>query len=142
MKPKTKRLCFILLALSTFALGIGLVLYAFQQNLLYFYTPQQLLAVKEKDKPVRLGGLVVAGSISKENNTVQFRVTDESAQDIVVIFEGILPDLFREGQGVVAEGRLHQDGIFYATRILAKHDENYMPRELVKELKDTSRWQK
>jgi len=115
------------------ALGVAaaLVLNAFQSNLVFFFSPSQVFAKEApKDRTFRIGGLVEAGSVSRRSDglTVEFRVTD-TAQTIPVVYTGILPDLFKEGKGVVAQGRLGPDGVFKATEVLAKHDENYMPPE-------------
>jgi cytochrome c-type biogenesis protein CcmE len=113
------------------ALAATLVLNAFQSNLVFFFSPSQVYA---KEAPVerafRIGGMVEAGSLKRQNDglTVRFNVTDTS-KTIPVVFTGILPDLFKEGKGVVAQGKLGADGIFRATDVLAKHDENYMPPE-------------
>jgi cytochrome c-type biogenesis protein CcmE len=131
MKPRTKR--FVLIAVGVAVLGIAtaLVLTAFQQNLVFFFSPTQVAAGEApKDKTFRIGGLVEAGSVKRGSDglTVQFNVTD-TARTIPVTYTGILPDLFKEGKGVVAQGRLGPDGGFRATEVLAKHDENYMPPE-------------
>jgi len=131
MKPRTKR--FVLIAVGVAVLGIAtaLVLTAFQQNLVFFFSPTQVAAGEApKDKTFRIGGLVEAGSVKRGSDglTVQFNVTD-TAKTIPVTYTGILPDLFKEGKGVVAQGRIGPDGVFRATEVLAKHDENYMPPE-------------
>jgi cytochrome c-type biogenesis protein CcmE len=115
------------------ALGVAaaLVLNAFQSNLVFFFSPTQVFAEEApKDRAFRVGGLVEPGSVSRRPDglTVEFRVTD-TARTIPVVYTGILPDLFKEGKGVVAQGRLGPDGVFKATEVLAKHDENYMPPE-------------
>ena len=112
-------------------LGVAaaLVLNAFQSNLVFFFTPRRSRRTRRRRAaPFRIGGLVEAGSLAREPNslTVRFRVTD-TAQTIPVVYTGILPDLFKEGKGVVAQGTLGPDGVFHATEVLAKHDENYMP---------------
>jgi cytochrome c-type biogenesis protein CcmE len=134
-----------LLALGMAALGgaTALVLVAFNDNLVFFYSPSELKAkAGAPDRRVRIGGLVERESLSRgrDGRQVSFRVTD-GASDLTVVYEGLLPDLFREGQGVVAEGRLRADGVFTATTVLAKHDENYMPREVVDALKKSGHWQ-
>jgi len=121
----------------------ALVLVAFNDNLVFFYSPSDLKAkAVASDRRVRIGGLVERESLSRgpDGRQISFRVTD-GATDLAVIYEGLLPDLFREGQGVVAEGKLRADGIFAATTVLAKHDENYMPREVVEALKKSGHWQ-
>jgi cytochrome c-type biogenesis protein CcmE len=138
---KTRRLYIVLAGMTMLGLATGLTLFAMQDSLVFFYTPSDLA---EKDvKPgqrVRLGGLVADGSVEKDGTTVHFVVTDMSAE-LPVTFTGILPDLFREGQGVVAEGSLLPDGRLEATSVLAKHDENYMPKEVADKLKESGRWQ-
>ena len=118
-------------------MAAALVLSAFRSNLVFFFTPTQVSAHEApRDRAFRLGGLVEAGSVAREKDglTVRFRVTD-TAQTIPVVYVGILPDLFREGKGVVAQGRLGPDGIFKASEVLAKHDENYMPPEAAEALR-------
>jgi cytochrome c-type biogenesis protein CcmE len=115
--------------LAAFGVAAGLVLNAFQSNLVFFLTPTQVAANEApRDRAFRIGGLVEQGSVVREKDalTVRFRVTD-TAKTIPVVYTGILPDLFREGKGVVAQGKLASDGTFRATEVLAKHDENYMP---------------
>ncbi|MHB8666530.1 MAG: cytochrome c maturation protein CcmE [Burkholderiales bacterium] len=129
MKPRHKRFVLIGVGIGGLALSATLVLSAFQKNLVFFYTPSQVFA---KEAPVgksfRIGGLVENGSLRREADgvTVQFVVTD-TAKSIPVYYRGILPDLFKEGKGVVTEGKLAPDGTFHADEVLAKHDENYMP---------------
>ena len=123
----------MIIAAGLAALGIAaaLVLNAFQSNLVFFFSPSQVMASEApRGKAFRIGGLVEAGSLKRQADglTVSFRVTD-TAQTITVVYTGILPDLFKEGKGVVAQGRLGPDGVFHATDVLAKHDENYMPPE-------------
>jgi cytochrome c-type biogenesis protein CcmE len=129
MRPRYKRLGWILGGLAVLGVAAALVLSAFRSNLVFFYTPTQI-ATKEapQGRPFRVGGLVEAGSLAREPNslTVRFRVTD-TAQSIPVTYTGLLPDLFKEGKGVVAQGTLGPDGVFRASEVLAKHDENYMP---------------
>jgi cytochrome c-type biogenesis protein CcmE len=143
MTRKTRRLYLIgalLLALGTAA---ALVLTAFEDNIVFFYTPSDLT---ERDVPegrrFRLGGLVEEGSVSRaaDGITITFRVTDTD-KSVPVSFRGLLPDLFREGQGVVTEGSLDASGTFIATEVLAKHDENYMPKEVADALKEKGQWQ-
>lgn len=137
MKPRTKRAAWIVAGLAGLAVAAGLVLNAFQSNLVFFFTPTQIVANEApRDRAFRVGGLVEAGSVVREKDalTVRFKVTD-TAKTIPVVFTGILPDLFREGKGVVAQGRLGPDGVFKASEVLAKHDENYMPPEAAEALK-------
>lgn len=123
---------FVALGLTGLVVATALVLNAFQGNLVFFYSPSDV-ATREApvDRAFRLGGMVAEGSVLREDDglTVHFVVTDH-AQSIPVVFSGILPDLFREGQGVVTQGRLGEDGRFYADEVLAKHDETYMPPEV------------
>jgi len=134
MKPRHQRIAIaagLLLAAATVA---ALVLNAFQSNLVFFYTPTQIAAREVPTaRAFRVGGLVVAGSVKRDAEQVRFRVTD-TTQSVPVQFTGILPDLFKEGKGVVAQGRL-QDGVFMAREVLAKHDENYMPPEAAEAMK-------
>ena len=129
MKPRHKRVALIGGIVAAVGMAAGLVLNAFQSNLVFFYSPSQVAA---KEAPVartfRLGGLVLAGSVQRDATEVQFVVTD-TAKTIAVKYQGILPDLFKEGKGVVAQGQLREDGVFVAREVLAKHDENYMPPE-------------
>jgi cytochrome c-type biogenesis protein CcmE len=142
MTRKQKRLALIAGALAVLASAVLLVMFALRDEIVFFYSPSDVL-VEGKVKPgqrFRVGGLVVEGSLKREGERVEFAVTD-SARELGVQFTGILPDLFREGQGVVAEGRLGADGLFAADSVLAKHDENYMPREVADALKKQGVWQ-
>jgi len=137
LKPRTSRALWIVAGLGALGLAATLVLNAFQSNLVFFFTPTQVAANEApKDRAFRIGGLVEAGSVARANDglTVRFNVTD-TAKTIPVVFVGILPDLFREGKGVVAQGRIGPDGTFKAAEVLAKHDENYMPPEAAEALK-------
>ncbi|OAI48923.1 cytochrome c biogenesis protein CcmE [Nitrospira sp. SCGC AG-212-E16] len=131
MTPRRKR--FVLIGLGLVALGVAaaLVLNAFQKNLVFFYTPTHVAnGEAPQGKSFRIGGMVEAGSLTREGDglTVHFVVTD-MAKRVPVTFKGILPDLFKEGKGVVAQGQLGANGAFLASEVLAKHDENYMPPE-------------
>jgi cytochrome c-type biogenesis protein CcmE len=131
VKPRHKRIAAI--ALGVVALGVvtALVLTAFQENLVFFFTPSEVAANKApQGRTFRIGGMVEKGSVRRQADgvTVQFTVTD-TAQTLAVVYQGSLPDLFREGKGVVAQGQLGADGVFRANEVLAKHDENYMPPE-------------
>jgi len=139
---KQQRLGLLALGMAALAGATTLVLVAFSDNLVFFYSPSELKTKSVGiDRRVRIGGLVETGSVMhSDGHRISFRVTD-GAIDVAVIYEGILPDLFREGQGVVAEGRLRSDGVFAASTVLAKHDENYMPREVVDALKKSGHWQ-
>lgn len=129
MKPRHKRAAIIAGGLLTLSLAAYLVLNAFQSNLVFFFTPSQIAAGEApKNHTFRVGGMVKTGTIKRDNLTVSFVVTD-TAQEVGVTYTGILPDLFREGKGVVAQGQLGADGKFTASEVLAKHDENYMPPE-------------
>jgi cytochrome c-type biogenesis protein CcmE len=131
LKPRTRRAVWIVSGLGVLGVAAALVLNAFQSNMVFFLTPTQVAANEApRDRPFRIGGLVEGGSVVREKDalTVRFKVTD-TAQTIPVVYTGILPDLFREGKGVVAQGRLQSDGTFRASEVLAKHDENYMPPE-------------
>jgi len=137
LKPRTKRALWIVGGLAALGVAATLVLNAFQSNLVFFFTPTQVVANEApRDRAFRIGGLVEAGSVTREKDalTVKFRVTD-TARTIPVVYKGLLPDLFREGKGVVAQGRLGSDGVFRATEVLAKHDENYMPPEAAEALR-------
>jgi cytochrome c-type biogenesis protein CcmE len=128
LNPRKRRLCFILLVLVSTSLALGLSLYALRQKVNLYQTPQQVLANPPKtDTVFRLGGMVVKGSVKHGDKLqVNFILTDFHAQ-VRVQYQGILPSLFREGQGIVAQGRLNDQGIFIADEVLAKHDANYMP---------------
>jgi cytochrome c-type biogenesis protein CcmE len=131
MKPRTRRFAWIAAGLAALGVASALVLNAFQSNLVFFFTPTQVAAKQApQGRAFRIGGLVEAGSLKRDPDslTVHFRVTD-TGQTIPVSYTGLLPDLFKEGKGVVAQGTLGADGVFHATEVLAKHDENYMPPE-------------
>ena len=136
MKPRTKRGLAIALGLAVLGTAIALVLNAFQSNLVFFFSPSQVAANEApRERYFRIGGLVKEGSLQRDSKslTVNFIVTD-LAQTIPVTYTGLLPDLFREGKGVVAQGKLGADGVFHADQVLAKHDENYMPPEAAEAL--------
>jgi cytochrome c-type biogenesis protein CcmE len=129
MKPRHKRASLIIGALAAIGIAAYFVLNAFQSNLVFFFTPSQVGSGEApKNRTFRVGGLVKEGSVKRDNLTVAFIVTD-TVKEVPVTYTGILPDLFREGKGVVAQGQLKGDGNFTATEVLAKHDENYMPPE-------------
>jgi len=129
MKPRHKRAAIIAGGLAALGLAAYFVLNAFESNLVFFFTPSQIASGEApKNRTFRVGGMVKNGSIKRDNLTVSFVVTD-TAKEVAVSYTGILPDLFREGKGVVAQGKLGADGQFTATEVLAKHDENYMPPE-------------
>jgi len=142
MTRKQKRLAIIAGAMAFLAVAAGLVLFALRQEIVFFRTPsdlaQQPIAAGQR---LRLGGLVEKGSVVRgDGSTVAFAITD-TVEAVKVTYSGILPDLFREEQGVVAEGVLGADGVFVADTVLAKHDENYMPREVAEALKEKGVWQ-
>jgi cytochrome c-type biogenesis protein CcmE len=129
VKPRHKRLLAIVGGLAALGAATALVLTAFQENLVFFFTPTQVAANEAPTgRTFRIGGMVVAGSVQRSGIDVRFVVTD-TAKDIPVVYSGALPDLFREGKGVVAQGQIGPDGVFRAREVLAKHDENYMPPE-------------
>ena len=137
MKSRHRRLLWIALGLAVIAVATALVLKSFQSNIVFFFTPSEVAEKKApQDRAFRLGGLVTVGSVKRNADglTVNFDVTD-TAKTIPVTFTGILPDLFKEGQGVVAQGKLDANGVFRASEVLAKHDENYMPPEAAEALK-------
>lgn len=130
MTPRRKRLIWILSGVTTLGVAVGLVLYALNSNIVFFYTPTQVVNREAPEgRSFRIGGLVEPGSVERDGTRVSFRVTD-NAKVIPVSYVGTLPDLFREGKGVVAQGRLGSDGRFTASEVLAKHDENYVPRDV------------
>ena len=136
MKPRTRRALAIVAGLATLGIASALVLNAFQSNLVFFFSPSQIVANEApRERSFRIGGLVEEGSLKRDGQslTVNFVVTD-MAQRIPVSYTGMLPDLFKEGKGVVAQGRLGPDGVFRAEQVLAKHDENYMPPEAAEAL--------
>jgi cytochrome c-type biogenesis protein CcmE len=127
MKPRHRRAALIVAGVAVLGIATALILSAFRQNLVFFYTPSDVVANKAPaDRLFRVGGLVETGSVKRDGVRVTFRVTD-TAQTITVAYDGPLPDLFREGKGVVAQGRIESGGVFHASEVLAKHDENYMP---------------
>ncbi|MBS0371436.1 MAG: cytochrome c maturation protein CcmE [Proteobacteria bacterium] len=129
MKARHKRFAIVLGGLAALGIAAALILNAFQSNLVFFFTPTQVAnGEAPKDRAFRIGGLVKEGSLQRTDITARFVVTD-TAKEIPVAYTGILPDLFSEGKGVVAQGALGADGKFTATEVLAKHDENYMPPE-------------
>ncbi|MGH8696610.1 MAG: cytochrome c maturation protein CcmE [Burkholderiales bacterium] len=144
MKPRHKRLVLVAAGLAALAVAAALVLNAFRSNLVFFFSPSQIAAGEApKDRAFRVGGMVETGSVKRQADgvTVQFVVTD-TAKSVPVVYKGILPDLFREGKGVVAEGRLGTDGVFRAEQVLAKHDENYMPPEAAHALEQAQKAQR
>ncbi|MFO0291987.1 MAG: cytochrome c maturation protein CcmE [Rhodospirillales bacterium] len=143
MTRKRRRLYVLLLGLLGLGTATALTLAAFQDHLVFFYSPSDIASKPvPRERMLRIGGLVEPGSVARAANDPQisFRVTD-NVNAVPVVFVGLLPDLFREGQGVVANGRLGADGVFRATEILARHDENYMPPEVAEALKRAGQWQ-
>ncbi|OUJ15128.1 cytochrome c maturation protein CcmE [Acetobacter sp. DsW_063] len=144
MKRKTRRLWLVIACVAGLGAAAGLTLSAFSSNIVFFMTPSQVAAkAPPADRTIRLGGMVVAGSVHRERHgetpVNSFEVTDGQAA-VTVQFEGILPDLFREGQSVVAVGSMTTDGGFAASEVLAKHDETYMPKEVAEELQKSGKW--
>ena len=138
MKPaRKKRLVLIVLMVAGIATGIGFALKSLDENIMFFFTPTEVAAGKApQGRLFRMGGMVVNGSVRRpgEGLTVHFDLTDNESK-VTVMYTGILPDLFREGQGIIANGRLDKDGAFVAQEVLAKHDENYMPPEVAEAMK-------
>jgi len=138
VKPRHKRIALITGGLAVLGLVVALVLNAFQSNLVFFFSPTQVAAGEApRGKPFRIGGMVKDGTIKREPDgvTLRFVVTD-TEKEMTVAYKGILPDLFKEGKGAVAQGRLGDDGVFVASEVLAKHDENYMPPEAAQAVGD------
>ena len=131
MKPRQKRLMFILVGVAGVGVAVALVLNALKSNVSLYFTPTQVMNKEApQGRSFRIGGLVQAGSVQREKDglTVNFIITD-TVKSLPVIYKGILPDLFKEGKGVVAQGKMEADGVMHAEEVLAKHDENYMPPE-------------
>jgi cytochrome c-type biogenesis protein CcmE len=140
MKPRHKRFAIIGGLLSAVGVVVALVLNAFQSNMVFFYSPSQIAAKEApSNRTFRVGGMVEAGTVKREGTKVSFVITD-TAKTVPVHYQGILPDLFQEGKGVVAQGQL-QDGVFVAREVLAKHDENYMPPEAADAVKRAQKGQ-
>jgi cytochrome c-type biogenesis protein CcmE len=138
---KRRRLYFVILGVLAVSAAAALVLSALRQDIVFFFSPSEIVEQKvpTEGRRIRLGGLVEEGSLAKDGAKVSFRITD-GAHAVPVTFTGLLPDLFREGQGVVTEGKMGADGMFLASEVLAKHDENYMPKEVADSLKKTGHW--
>ena len=141
MTRKQRRGILIGTCVAVLGVAVGLVLYAMRDSIVFFYSPSEVADMEiAPGTRFRLGGLVENGSVVRgEGTTIRFTITDQ-AKTLPVTFTGVLPDLFREGQGVVAEGTLTPDGVFHADNVLAKHDENYMPPEVAKKLKAQGVW--
>jgi len=143
MKPRHKRLAMIAGGLAALGVAAAFVLAAFRENLVFFFTPSQVAANEvPRGQAFRVGGLVLPGSVKRQPDgvTVQFVVTD-TAKNVTVVYRGLLPDLFREGKGVVTQGKVGADGVFQASEVLAKHDERYMPKDVADKLKAQGVWQ-
>ena len=142
MNPKYRRLFITIIIVLTLGLATKLILMALEDNIVYFYTPNDLIEkfgdTKNIQNKIRIGGLVLESSIKKEGEKIIFMITDRK-KEVKVLFDGPLPDLFREGQGIVAEG-MFQNNNFIASEVLAKHDENYMPPEVADALKKNNVW--
>ncbi len=138
MTPRKKRIVIVCSILAGMTIAAALILTAFEKNLMYFYSPTQIIAGEAPtERSFRIGGLVLNDSVERDPDSLQvsFILTD-TVNEITVTYEGILPDLFREGQGIVANGKIGTDKLFKAEEVLAKHDENYMPSEVAQALKD------
>jgi cytochrome c-type biogenesis protein CcmE len=140
VKPKHRRLTFVIIGLGLLGVAAALILSAFRESIVFFHSPSEIAEhANLADRRLRIGGLVEEGSVERGGTTITFRITD-LANTVTVAYTGILPDLFREGQGVVAEGRM-TNGVFVADQVLAKHDESYMPPEVAEALKKSGQWQ-
>ncbi|MEQ8347407.1 MAG: cytochrome c maturation protein CcmE [Sneathiellaceae bacterium] len=138
---KRRRLWMVLGGMALLGVAVALILSAFDDNLVFFHSPTDIAGKQvPPDRRIRIGGLVEAGSVSRDGMVTEFTVTD-TVSTLRVRYSGLLPDLFREGQGIVAEGALGRDGLFTASQVLAKHDENYMPPEVADSLKRAGVWQ-
>ena len=139
MKPRTKRFALIAAGIVVLCAAAAFVLNAFQSNLVFFFTPTQVSnGEAPKGRTFRAGGMVKEGSLVRDGNTVRFVITD-TVNEMPVSYVGLLPDLFKEGKGVVSQGKLGVDGLFVASEVLAKHDENYMPPEAAEALKNAAK---
>jgi len=139
---RRRRMYLLIAAVVVLGLASVLVLRAFEDSLVFFYSPTDIATRSDIDRSrmIRIGGMVEKNSLRRQGTKVRFSVTD-GPNHLTVTYTGVLPDLFREGQGVVAQGRIGADGIFNAREVLAKHDENYMPREVADALKESGYWQ-
>lgn len=138
MTRKNRRLVALALILTGVALATALLLFALRQNVTYFMSPTDLVSTSARPlaggRPIRVGGMVVYGTVKREGTITRFTITDNE-NNVVIEYDGIVPDLFREGQGIIATGTINDDHVFIATQLLAKHDENYMPPEVAKAMK-------
>lgn len=143
MTRRQQRMLAVALVVAGFGIATALALRAFNENLLYFYSPTQVAAGEAPDnRTFRVGGLVVTGSVEREPGSLEVRFTlTDNAHTVPVSYSGVLPDLFREGQGIIAHGQISPDGMFVADTVLAKHDENYMPPEVADALKQVHQQQ-
>jgi cytochrome c-type biogenesis protein CcmE len=137
MKPRHKRIAIAVGVVAAVGVAVGLVLNAFQSNLVFFYSPSQIASNEAPaNRTFRLGGMVEEGSLKRETGSMEVRfVVTDFHNDVTVSYSGVLPDLFREGQGVIARGQLGAGGVFVAQEVLAKHDENYMPPAVAESLR-------
>ena len=143
MTRKRRRLYLLGLMFAALGVATALVLSAFRDSIVFFYSPTEIVEKRiPSDRPMRIGGLVEVGSLQRAQGSleIRFRVTDLN-HAVPVVYAGVLPDLFREGQGIVAQGKLDGEGVFRASEVLAKHDENYMPPEVADALKKSGHWQ-
>ena len=140
MTRKRRRLYFVGLGLLGLFTATAMMLTAMEDNIVFFFSPSEMKGRQvAPDQRLRVGGLVEDGSVNKAGETITFTVTD-TVEKLKIQYTGILPDLFREGQGIVAEGKMGRDGVFMASDVLAKHDENYMPPEIAEALKKSGNW--
>ncbi|CAL1240470.1 cytochrome c maturation protein CcmE [Candidatus Methylocalor cossyra] len=142
MTPRRQRMIAVALILLGVSVAAFFALTALNKNLMYFYTPAQVVAGEApQGYPFRVGGLVVRGSVQRDPNStrVRFQVTDGTGT-VAIVYDKALPDLFREGQGIISIGRMTEDGVFEASEVLAKHDENYMPPEVAESLQQSGQW--
>lgn len=141
MTRKQQRFTFVAIGLLLLGLAIGLILMAMEDGISFFKTPTEILTENtSQQKRLRIGGLVVENSLQRQGEQITFTITDNQS-NLIVKYKGVVPDLFKEGQGVVLEGFLNQEKIFMADSLLAKHDENYMPKEVADSLKQKGVWQ-
>jgi len=138
MTPRRQRMLSVAIVVIGVAVAAGFALRAFNEDLLFFYSPSQIVAGEApENRTFRVGGLVIDGSVEREPGSLEVRfVLTDNAHDVPVSYSGVLPDLFREGQGIIAHGQIRPDGLFVADTVLAKHDENYMPPEVAESLKE------
>ena len=138
MTPRRQRMLSVAIVVIGVAVAAGFALRAFNEDLLFFYSPRQIVAGEApENRTFRVGGLVIDGSVEREPGSLEVRfVLTDNAHDVPVSYSGVLPDLFREGQGIIAHGQIRPDGLFVADTVLAKHDENYMPPEVAESLKE------